>query len=90
MGFFVSKILLCNLSRRINFSVQGGGGRRSGTTSTDDNAVQGNLGQRESSFEEGAEYAAQQAGAQIAANCLAYTAPHRAAQGFSNLAAYGA
>ena len=85
MGFF-SYII----TRRINSAVQGGGGRRSGTTSTDDNAVQGNLDQRESSFEECAKDAAQQTGSQIAANRLAYAAPNRTAQGFSNLAAYGA
>ena len=85
MGFFSFII-----TRRINFSVQDGGGRRSGTTSTDDNEVQGNLHKRELTFEECAKDAAQQASAQIAANRLAYAAPHGAAQGFSNLAAYGA
>ena len=42
------------------------------------------------SFEERSENPAQQTGSQIAAHGLAYAAAHRTAQGFSNLAAYGA
>ena len=34
----------------MNFSVQGGGERRSGATPNDDNAVQGNLDKREMKF----------------------------------------